>query len=111
MVCNGSELASGSIPDPPDPTSRRGYSNCLALTKQRSRIASATFFKAFSYGPPPERHNSRYRSNLVMQLTDTENIREVIAFPKVGAGYDPMMGAPSTIDAIQWAELGLMLGK
>jgi aspartyl-tRNA synthetase len=35
----------------------------------------------------------------------------VIAFPKTGAGYDPMMDAPSTIDAQQWAELGLRLSK
>ena len=42
-----------------------------------------------------------------MELTDSENIREVIAFPKVAGGADPMMNAPSTIDAQQWAELGL----
>jgi aspartyl-tRNA synthetase len=44
---------------------------------------------------------------LIMLLLDTENIREVIAFPKTGPGFDPLMNAPSTIDAQQWAELGL----
>ena len=44
-----------------------------------------------------------------MALTDTENIREVIAFPKIGNGYDPLMDAPSRIDPQQWAELGLRL--
>ncbi|MCD6052446.1 MAG: aspartyl-tRNA synthetase, partial [Verrucomicrobia bacterium] len=48
---------------------------------------------------------------MVMALTDTENIREVIAFPKTGAGLDPMMEAPSTIDESQWVELGLELRK
>ena len=48
---------------------------------------------------------------MVMALTDTENIREVIAFPKTGAGMDPMMDAPSTIDDTQWNELGLSLTK
>jgi aspartyl-tRNA synthetase len=42
-----------------------------------------------------------------MFLMDDENIRDVIAFPKLGGGYDPMMGAPSDIDAKQWEELGL----
>ena len=42
-----------------------------------------------------------------MFLTDDENIRDVIAFPKTGQGYDPLMDAPSPIDAQQWAELGL----
>ena len=46
-----------------------------------------------------------------MLLTDTENIREVIAFPKTGNGQDPMMGAPSAIDPEQWAEMGLRLSK
>ena len=42
-----------------------------------------------------------------LMLLDEENIREVIAFPKIGQGYDPMMDAPSTIDEAQWKELGL----
>jgi len=42
-----------------------------------------------------------------MLLTDTENIREVIAFPKTGQGTDPLMQAPSPIEPQQWAELGL----
>ena len=36
-------------------------------------------------------------------------VREVIAFPKIGGGYDPMMDAPSIIDGAQWSELGLEL--
>jgi aspartyl-tRNA synthetase len=47
---------------------------------------------------------------LIMLLADTENIREVIAFPKTGPGFDPLMNAPSTIDSQQWAELGLKRG-
>jgi aspartyl-tRNA synthetase len=44
-----------------------------------------------------------------MMLTDNENIREVIAFPKMGNGYDPMMDAPSVVDEAQWKELGLQI--
>ena len=42
-----------------------------------------------------------------MLLLDEENIREVIAFPKMGGGYDPMMDAPSTVEPKQLAELGI----
>ena len=62
--------------------------------------------EAFSYGAPPHGGIAPGIDRLVMVLADTENIREVIAFPKVGGGYDPLMDAPSTIDAQQWAELG-----
>jgi aspartyl-tRNA synthetase len=110
MVCNGSELASGSI--------RIHRADVQARIFQLLGIDAATqqerfghILEAFSYGAPPHGGIAPGIDRMVMQLTDTENIREVIAFPKVGGGYDPMMDAPSTIDPIQWAELGLMLGK
>jgi aspartyl-tRNA synthetase len=43
----------------------------------------------------------------VMLLCDEDNIREVIAFPKMGGGYDPLMDAPSTVEDAQLSELGL----
>jgi aspartyl-tRNA synthetase len=42
-----------------------------------------------------------------MFLTDDDNIREVIAFPKAGNGYDPLMDAPSKVDDAQLKELGI----
>jgi aspartyl-tRNA synthetase len=47
---------------------------------------------------------------LLMSLTGTSNIRDVIAFPKTSAGSDPLMGSPSPVDDAQLAELGLQLG-
>ena len=61
--------------------------------------------EAFAFGAPPHGGIAPGVDRIVMQLTDTENIREVIAFPKAGSGYDPMMDAPSTIDAQQWKDL------
>jgi aspartyl-tRNA synthetase len=66
--------------------------------------------EAFSYGAPPHGGIAWGMDRLIMLLADTENIREVIAFPKTGPGMDPLMNAPSTIDSQQWAELGLKRG-
>jgi len=44
-----------------------------------------------------------------MLLTDDDNIREVIAFPKAGGGFDPMMEAPSAVDEKTLRELGLTI--
>ena len=46
---------------------------------------------------------------LIMTLVGTDNIRDVIAFPKASSGGDPLMSAPSEVDAAQLAELGLAL--
>ena len=46
---------------------------------------------------------------LIMSLIGSENIRDVIAFPKASSGSDPLMGAPSPVDVSQLDELGLML--
>jgi len=46
---------------------------------------------------------------LLMSLLNTENIRDVIAFPKTNSGTDPLMGAPSRVDDVQLKELGLAL--
>jgi aspartyl-tRNA synthetase len=46
---------------------------------------------------------------LLMQLLGTDNIRDVIAFPKASSGTDPLMSAPSPVDPKQLDELGLRL--
>jgi aspartyl-tRNA synthetase len=74
---------------------------------QRSRFGH--MLDAFSFGPPPHGGIAPGIDRLVMILADTENIREVMAFPKLGGGYDPMMDAPSEVDEAQWVELGLMM--
>ena len=48
---------------------------------------------------------------LIMSLIGTENIRDVIAFPKASSGADPLMGAPSRVAPEQLAELGLQLAN
>lgn len=110
MVCNGMEMASGSIRIHRSDVQSRIF-RLLGIDEKTQQERFGHLLEAFSYGAPPHGGIAPGVDRLVMQLTDTENIREVIAFPKTGGGYDPMMDAPSTIDAQQWAELGLRMSK
>ena len=76
-------------------------------TQQRERFGH--ILEAFSFGAPPHGGIAPGIDRLIMFLCDEENIREVIPFPKMGNGYDPMMDAPSTIDDKQWDEMGLQI--
>jgi aspartyl-tRNA synthetase len=83
----------------------------IGIDEKTQKERFGHILEAFSFGAPPHGGIAPGVDRLVMTLTDTENIREVIAFPKIGGGYDPMMDAPSTIDSQQWAELGLRISK
>lgn len=108
VVCNGTEMASGSIRIHRPDVQAKIFS-LLGIDEATQKERFGHILEAFSYGAPPHGGIAPGIDRLVMMLLDEENIREVIAFPKIGAGYDPMMDAPSTIDEAQWKELGLKL--
>ena len=81
----------------------------LGIDEETQRERFGHMLDAFSFGAPPHGGIAPGIDRLVMLLLDDDNIREVIAFPKIGSGLDPMMGAPSLVDPQQWAELGLRL--
>lgn len=108
IVCNGVEWASGSIRIHRPDVQARVFS-LLGIDEATQRERFGHMLEAFQYGAPPHGGIAPGIDRLIMFLTDDENIREVIAFPKVGNGYDPMMDAPSEIDSQQWEEIGLRL--
>lgn len=110
VVCNGLEWASGSIRIHRRDVQAKVFS-LLGIDEATQRERFGHILEAFEFGAPPHGGIAPGIDRLIMLLLGEENIREVIAFPKVAQGYDPMMDAPSGIDAQQWAELGLRLSN
>jgi aspartyl-tRNA synthetase len=108
LVCNGIEVGSGSIRIHQPEVQARMFS-LLGFSPESQKERFGHMLEAFSYGPPPHGGIAPGVDRLVMLLTGDENIREVIAFPKMGNGLDPLMGAPDVIDDKQWEETGLMV--
>ena len=110
LVCNGYECAGGSIRINRSDIQARVFS-LLGIDEATQKSQFGHLLDAFSFGAPPHGGIAPGIDRIAMLLNDTENIREVVAFPKIAGGSDPMMGSPSQIDPAQWAELGLRVVK
>lgn len=106
LACNGSEWASGSIRIH-KPDLQRAIFNKLGYSDEQIERLFGHMLEAFALGAPPHGGIAPGIDRLIMYLTDDDNIREVIAFPKMGGGTDPLMGAPSPVDEAQLKELGI----
>jgi aspartyl-tRNA synthetase len=109
-VCNGYELASGSIRII-DPVLQMKVFKLLGMSEEKAKQQFGHLLEAFTYGAPPHGGIAPGIDRLVMILQNEPNIREVIAFPKTGDARDPMMKSPDEISKEQLKELGIEIKK
>jgi aspartyl-tRNA synthetase len=106
IVCNGNEIGGGSIRIHRGDVQQRVF-DLLGLSRAEAREKFGFLLDAFAYGPPPHGGIAFGWDRVCMLLAGAPSLREVIAFPKTGAGFDPLTGAPTPITALQRAEAGV----
>jgi len=106
LVLNGLELLSGSIRIH-RPDIQRKVFDALGISPEDAEERFGFFLEAFRYGPPPHGGIGCGIDRVMMQMLGTENIRDVVAFPKTQSGVDPLSGAPTPVDPDQLKILGL----
>jgi aspartyl-tRNA synthetase len=106
IVCNGNEIGGGSIRIHRADVQRRVF-DVLGITPEEASGKFGFLLDAFQYGPPPHGGIAFGWDRVCALLAGVDSIREVIAFPKTGGGYDPLTGAPTPITARQRAEAGV----
>ena len=104
IVCNGYELGGGSLRIY-DPAMQERVFQLLGMPLDTVRARFGTLLQAFTYGVPPHGGIAPGIDRVVMMLGGTDNIRDVVAFPKTQSMSDLMLGAPSEVDGSQLEEL------
>lgn len=106
LVLNGYELLSGSIRIHDQKLQEKVF-EAIGMTLEEAHEKFSWFMDAFQYGTPPHGGVGIGLERLTMILAGTDNIRDVVAFPKTASASDLMAQAPSPVDPVQLKELGI----
>ncbi len=106
LVLNGEELGGGSIRIH-DSSLQAKMFEVLGFTKESAWEKFGFLLEAFKYGPPPHGGLAFGLDRMIMFLAGTDNIKDVIAFPKNQNAFCPMTEAPNVVDEKQLSELGI----
>ena len=110
IVLNGYEVGGGSIRIYDKEIQKRVFKS-LGLSDKEINDKFGFLLSAFEYGVPPHGGIALGLDRLVMIMTDSESIRDVIAFPKNSKGIDSMMNTPSDVDKKSLDDLGITIKK
>ncbi len=108
LVLNGIELSSGSIRIT-DPELQGRMFKALGLSDEEAEMKFGFLTNAFKYGAPPHGGMGIGLDRLVMLMCGADNLRDVVAFPKVSNSSELMSGAPGTVDVAQLNDLSIAI--
>ncbi|TIC85499.1 aspartate--tRNA ligase [Nocardioides sp. GY 10127] len=106
IVCNGNEIGGGSIRIHRDDVQKRVFA-VMGLDEATAEEKFGFLLEAFKFGAPPHGGIAFGWDRITALLAGVDSIREVIAFPKSGGGYDPLTAAPAPITEAQRKEAGV----
>ncbi|WP_209373204.1 aspartate--tRNA ligase [Brevibacterium renqingii] len=106
IVCNGNEIGGGSIRIHRPEVQERVF-KIMGISEEEAAEKFGFLLEAFKFGAPPHGGIAFGWDRIVSLLAGVDSIREVIAFPKSGGGFDPLTQAPAPITDAQRAEAGV----
>ncbi|WP_133905062.1 aspartate--tRNA ligase [Actinophytocola oryzae] len=106
LVCNGNEIGGGSIRIHQVDVQKRVF-EVMGISEQDAEEKFGFLLEAFKFGPPPHGGIAFGWDRIVMLLAGEASLRDVIAFPKTGGGFDPLTSAPAPITPEQRREAGV----
>ena len=110
IVCNGVELSSGAVRNHDIDIMLKAFT-MAGYTEEEVKNKFGALYKAFQFGAPPHAGIAPGIDRMLMLLSDSDTIREVIAFPLNSKAQDLMMGAPSNVRRDQLRDVHIMIDK